>query len=162
MWRSWMCLAILGEGGGTRKAEAGCLGVLATPFKQRRAIRHPRWAPSVQPGSDAAHDYRAGTAKRRTIGSGYVTVSRELQNTKLLGQKTAIALVDCLISPFIEVRVPDRAVIGGNRGNAAKRIVRPMAVQQGSGQALTLWIGAAAIRSTLGPTKDPLNAPPAD
>src|SRR5438874_4333644 len=74
--------------------------------------------PLVEAGSDAAHDHRPGTAKRRTIGSSDVSVSRQFQNAELLGQKTAIALVDCILGPLIEVGVPHRAVIAGDRRNA--------------------------------------------
>src|SRR6266478_2785051 len=118
--------------------------------------------PLVQAGSDAAHDHRPGTAKRRTIGSSDVSVSRQFQNAELLGQKTAIALVDCILGPLIEVGVPHRAVIAGDRRNAAKRIVRPMPVQQGSGQALTLRIVATAFRLTVRCDEDPLDGTAGD
>src|SRR5439155_1671163 len=93
--------------------------------------------------------HQTGTAKRGTIGSSDVSVSRQFQNAELLGQKTAIALVDCISDPLIDVGVPHRAVIAGDRRNAAERIVRPMPVQQGSGQALTLRIVAATFRCTV-------------
>src|SRR5258708_31407177 len=118
--------------------------------------------PLIEPGGDAAHDHRPGTAKRRTIGSGDVSVSRQFQNAEFLGQKTAIALVDCVFGPLIEVSVPHRAVVAGDRGNTAKRIVRPMPVQQGSGQALTLLIVAATFRCTVRRDEDPLDSTAGD
>jgi hypothetical protein len=50
----------------------------------KEALRRPR---SIKPGGDAAHDYRASAAERRTVGPGNVSVSRQLQNAELLGQQ---------------------------------------------------------------------------
>ncbi len=72
-----------GDGAENRRTDASDSRLLHSRRGVHGRTRRP---PSVQPGSDAAHDYRAGTAKRRTIRSGDVTVSRELQDTKLLGQ----------------------------------------------------------------------------
>src|SRR5215471_20458179 len=111
-------------------------------FSVKVALRHPRL---VKPSGDATHDYGASAAERHTVGPGDVSVSRQFQNAELLGQQTAIALLDGVFGPLIEVGVPDWAVIGGNCGDAAKRIVRPMPVQKRGGQALTLRIVAAAF-----------------
>src|SRR6267142_6318801 len=119
-------------------------------------------SPLVEAGGDAAHDNRPGTAKRCTIGSSDVSVPRQLQNAELLGQKTAIALFNCILGPLIEVGVPHRAVVARDRGNAAERIVRPMPIQQGSGQALTLRIFAATFRCTVRRDKDPLDSTAGD
>src|SRR4029077_15136911 len=100
---------------------------------------------SVEPGGDTADDDRAGAAERRTVRSGDVSVSGQFQDAELFGQETAIALFDGVLGPLIEIGIPDRAVIGSGRGNAAKRVVRPMPVQQRGGQTLTLRIGAAAL-----------------
>src|SRR5882672_10430051 len=106
------------------------------------SLRHSR---SVKSSGDPAHDYGASAAERRTVRPGDVSVSRQFQNAELLGQETAIAFFDGVLGPLIEVGVPDRAVIGGDRGNATKRVVRAMPVQEGGGQALTLRIVAAAF-----------------
>src|ERR1700720_1448316 len=83
---------------------------------------------SVKPGGYATHDYGTKTPVRRATGSGDVSVSRQFQNAELLGQETAIAFLDGLLGPLIDIGVPDWAVISGSRGNATKRVVRPMPV----------------------------------
>ena len=100
---------------------------------------------SVKPSGDTAHDYGAETAVRRTIRSGDVSVSRHFQNAELLGQETAIPLSDGFIGPLVDVGVPDWTVIGCSRGNATKRVVRPMPIQKRSAHTLTLRILAAAF-----------------
>src|SRR6266446_8525273 len=90
-----------------------------------RALRRP---PSVQPGSNAAHDDGPGAAERCAVRPCDVAVSCQRQDAELLVLETAKALVDGVLGPLIDVGVPDRAVIGGGRGNAAKRIVRSMPV----------------------------------
>src|SRR4029077_18812043 len=70
--------------------------------------------------------------------------------------ETAIAFLDGLLGPLIDIGVPDWAVISGSRGNAAKRVVRPMPGQKRGTQALTLRIVAAAFRCAVRGDEDPL------
>src|SRR6266446_429499 len=126
-------------------------------LKRVRAARAARRAPSVQPGGNAAHDDWAGATERRTIRSGDVAVPGQRQDAELLVLETAKALVDGVLGPLIDVSVPDRAVIGGGRGNAAKRIVRSMPVRQRGENTLTLRIGAGALRWAVHRDEDPLD-----
>src|SRR4029077_1017094 len=126
-------------------------------IKRLWALRAHRRPPSIQPGSDAAHDYGTGTAERRAIRPGDVAVSCQRQDTELLVLETTKALVNGLLGPLVEVGVPDRAVIAGDMGSAAKRIVRPMPVQDRGENALTLRIGAGALRRTVRRDEDPLD-----
>src|SRR6266851_9776684 len=112
----------------------------------------------VEPGSDTTDDYGAETAVWRTIGSSDVSVSRHFQNAELLGQETAIPLSDGFIGPLVDVGVPDRAVIGGSRGNATKRVVRPMPIQKRGAQTLALRILAAAFCRPVRRDEDPLDS----
>src|ERR1700756_5967961 len=111
----------------------------------------------IEPGGNAAYDYEAGTAVRRTTRPGDVSISRHLQNAKLLGQKTAIALIDCILGPLIDVRIPDGAVIGGNERNTAEGVVRSMPVQKRRTQALTLRILATAFCLAVRCDEEPLD-----
>jgi hypothetical protein len=117
----------------------------------------PRQFRSVKPSGDTAHDYGAETAVWPTIRSGDVSVSRHFQNAELLGQETAIPLAYRVSGPLVDVGVPDWAVIGGSRGNATKRIVRPMPIQKRGAQTLTLRILAAAFCRPVRRDEDPLD-----
>src|SRR5258708_36818583 len=88
--------------------------------------RDPAGSPSIETGGDAAHDYRASAAERRTVGPGDVSVSRQLQNAKLLGQQPAIAFLDRVFGPLIEVAIPAWTVIGRSRRDPSKGVVRSM------------------------------------
>src|SRR5690348_9929235 len=111
----------------------------------------------IEPGGNAAYDYEAGTAVRRTTRSGDVSVSRQFQNAELLGQQTTITLFNGILGPLIDVRIPDWAVIGSNEGNTAERVVRPMTVQERGAQALTLRILATAFCFTVRCDEEPLD-----
>src|SRR5260370_41322920 len=97
----------------------------------------------------ATHDVRTSAAERRTVRPGDVSVPSQLQNAELLGQQTAIAFVDGVFGPLIEVGVPDWAVIPGGCRASAKGVVRPIPAQVCPGQGLGLRIVAAALGSPL-------------
>src|ERR1700756_280501 len=111
----------------------------------------------IEPGGNAAYDYEAGTAVRRTTRSGDVSVSRQFQNAELLGQQTTITLFNGILGPLIDVGIPDWAVIGSNERNTAERVVRPMTVQQRGAQALTLRILATAFCFAVRCNEEPLD-----
>src|SRR5207244_522077 len=133
------------------------VGVTYQQLRRSHAARALGWPPSVQPGSNAAHDHGTGAAERCAVRPCDVAVSCQRQDAELLVLETAKALFDGVLGPLIDVSVPDRAVIGGGRGNAAKRIVRPMPVRQRGENTLTLRIGAGAFRWAVHRDEDPLD-----
>src|SRR5260370_37679750 len=95
------------------------------PSLPRRKRNHARL---VKAGGDAAHDYRASAAERRSVRPGDVSVSCQFQNAELLGQQTAIAIFDGLFGPLMNVGGPHWRSMAGDLRMATKRAVRPMAV----------------------------------
>src|SRR5258708_196060 len=67
----------------------------------------------------------------------------EAQDLELLVYARAVALGDGVGRPYAEVDVPDRAVVGGDGGDAAEHIERAVAVGDRAVQALPLWIHLA-------------------
>ena len=103
---------------------------------------------SIEPQNDRAVYGEAGATKGFTARGCKELVLHKGEHLELLTQLTAETLVDGVLSPFVQVGIPRRAVIEGDCRDTTQDVVRPMAVRQVCRQPLTQRVVAtASLRS---------------
>ena len=94
-------------------------------------------------------------SERCSVWTGEESVLHIRQDLKLLAKLLPVTLTDGVRSPFIELAIPHRAVIGRDRGDSAKGIVRTKAVGKRSVKSLPLRI--CAVPGSIRSNKDSLH-----
>src|SRR5260370_41287285 len=83
----------------------------------------------LQSLDDWAIDGEASATKRRSARTSQETVLDECQYLKLLAKLTAVAIIDSVLRPLVEVGVPRRTVVQSNRRNSTEYIVWPESIR---------------------------------
>src|SRR5918999_478212 len=132
------------------------VGRSAAAAGEERSPRQRSQSPLLEEAEDnGAVDDRPGRAERLSAGAGYVTLLGETKDAELLEVARAVAAVDCLLGPLVDVGVPQRAVIGGDRRNPTEDVERAEAILDGAVQPLALWVVLA--RGAVGCDEDTLD-----
>jgi len=113
----------------------------------------PPCAISISPQLQQALNGRAiddepRRSKRRPSGPGQESAFNQTQNLKLLAQLGAVALHDRVRGPFIQVDIPQRAIVEGDRRNAARRNTS-RDINWSSTIKVRIFAGAALLRGSL-------------
>src|SRR5882724_2287922 len=98
---------------------------------------------SVESLGNRAIDGEAGASKCLSTGAGDQAVLHEGKNLKLFAHLTAETVINGVLGPFKQLRVPSRTVIERDCRDSPKHIVRSGTVVQIRRQSLPLWIVAA-------------------
>jgi hypothetical protein len=75
----------------------------------------------------AVHD-ESGGSKRCSAWPGQQPVFNEPENVKLLAELRAMPLRDCVLGPFKNVKIPQRAVVEGDRWDAPESVVGTVSI----------------------------------
>src|ERR1700745_1915751 len=109
---------------------------------------------SIKALDDWAVDREAGTPEGFTIWPCDQTVLYEGENLELLPQLSAEPLVDRVLGPFEQLRIPVGTVSKIEGGNSPHHIIRSESIGQICGQTLPQWIVAASRFRSIGADED--------
>ncbi len=123
----------------------------------------PPCAISISPQLQQALNGRAiddepRRSKPRPSGPGQESAFNQTQNLKLLAQLGAVALRDRVRGPFIQVDIPQRAIVEGDRRNAAESVIRTVSIQEQGEESLPLRIVAGALKRPVHPDEEALDS----
>src|SRR6516164_5402838 len=102
----------------------------AVSLKEMAGMSPADSQPLIEPLNDRAVYGEARTTKRFAARACKEVVLHKGENLELLPQLTAETLADGVLGPFVQVRVPRRAVIESDCWDTTQDVVRPMAVRQ--------------------------------
>jgi len=89
-----------------------------------------------KPKHDWAVDDEAGGAEQRPSRPGYPAALNETENVEFPGETGAIPLGYGFSGPLADIEVPERAVVGGDGGDASQYVQWAAAVAEGAVETL--------------------------
>src|SRR5260370_37959339 len=120
-------------------------------FKRQNGTR------SVEALTDRAVDGETRAPEGFTTWPGDQTVPHEGENLELFTHLSPEPLVDSILGPFEQLRIPVRAVIERDCGNSPDHVIRSESIGQICRQTLPQWIVATDRLGSLGADEDTLD-----
>src|SRR4029077_433476 len=112
---------------------------------------------SIQTLDDRAVDREARAPKRRSTWPSDQLVLNKGENLELLAHLSPEPLVDGILGPFEQLRIPVRAVIERDGWDSTQDVVWPKAVGKICRQPLPQWIVAASRFRSISADEDTLD-----